>query len=99
MRVQFRETGGFAGLSRGCDLDADKLSGDDKSELVSLVKDSKPLLAKTSPNQQVRDALAYEIVIEEGKDRLDAAFDDTTLPKGILPLLDFLKKKSRPIPL
>jgi hypothetical protein len=100
MKVVFRQTGGFAGLVRGAELDTETLPPEEAANLRSLVQQSDLRnLRAGDESDEWRDLREYEISVETGQGVHDVAFDDRNIPAGAAPLLDFLKGYSEPRPL
>jgi hypothetical protein len=99
MKVRFRQSGGFAGLRRGCDLDMETLPADEATKLRSLVEQSGVLSASSSRNPKGRDLLNYEITVETLDGVRQVTFDDGSKPVGVEPLLEYLQGQAQPIPL
>ena len=99
MKLRFLKTGGFAGLSFGCEFDTEKLSKAQADELVGLVK--RAALERTAPkqNSQARDLTNYEIVVEQEGKKFRAVFDDMTVSENARGLLEFLSRHSKAMPL
>jgi hypothetical protein len=99
MKIRFRQTGGFAGLSRGCDLDAAALPRAEADELARLLAAAKletlkPARARGADRQQ------YDLVVErEGEAALEVRFDDGALTDELARLVAFLRKRAKPVPL
>ncbi len=99
MKVVFRQSGGFAGLIRGVELDTDDLPPEKAAELYSLVQQSDLQSTRGGSESRWRDLQTYEISVETGEGVYEVAFDDSNIPAGVAPLLAFLKKCSEPWPL
>lgn len=99
MQVRFRQSGGFAGLRRGCDLDTDTLPAEEAANLRSLVEQSGVLQAQSGRTAKARDLFNYEITIETSDGTHLVTFDDGSKPEGIEPLLEYLQNLSEPLPL
>ena len=96
MRVSFRQSGGFAGLVRGCELETAAMPAGDADLLSSLVKGCLDGEAPAEDEGEARDEIFYEIVIEgEGIPRR-LAFTDRGVPPSTRPLLEFLSERSAP---
>jgi Emfourin len=99
MKVGFRQSGGFAGLVRGIDLDTSKLDADQASELEQLVAASGIQGTKSVRKQAAPDQFQYEITIEQDDQISKLSFDEHTLPTAAQPLYRYLKPQARPMPL
>lgn len=97
MKVAFRQTGGFAGTFRGCDLDDTSLPPAEARDLRRLVATSGVHAARSAGPSAARDLVQYEIVIENSGGIHSVAFDDMTIPAGIGPLLTYLQLRTKPI--
>jgi hypothetical protein len=99
MKVRYRQSGGFAGLILGADLDTDKLPRGEAEGLERLVKRAglDKIGVKKSPKG--RDLTSYEIIVEDNDRTTKASFDDMTIPGDVQPLLDFLNRRTSTRPL
>ena len=94
--MQFTQSGGFAGLVKGCDIDTATLSPENAKELEQLVKaagisGSGELLSRSG-----RDLQQYEITIEDGTRKASVIVDDQSAPQSVKPLIGYLKKCAKP---
>ncbi len=98
MRLTFRQSGGYAGLSRGCELDSDELSAEEREALASLLGQGEHHEAAAPPSK-ARDALAYEIHVE-GEDLSRTFFlDQSNTPDAVEPLIARCMREAGPRPL
>ena len=98
MKIRFRQTGGFGGLVMGCDLDTGTLSPPEAQELARLVKQANLENIHSPPSARARDLQNYEIAVED-ETTAKASFDDMSMPANMKPLLDFLRRRARAVPL
>jgi hypothetical protein len=99
MKVRYRQTGGFAGLSLGSDLDTDKLPTGEAEELVRLVKQAALDKVGDQKSSRGRDLTNYEIIVDDSGRTIKRSFDDMTIPSNVQPLLDFLNRRAGAVPL
>ncbi len=99
MKVRFRQTGGFAGLVLGCDLDTSTLPLAEAQELTRLVKQANLEKIQTRRSEKARDLQNYEVAVEGDGITAKATFDDMSVDANVEPLLDFLRQRARAIPL
>jgi hypothetical protein len=99
MKVRYRQSGGFAGLVMGCDLDTEKMPPEEAGELTRLVKQAQIERVGTKQSSRGRDLSSYSISVAEGSRVTTARFDDMTVPAHAQPLLDFLKSRAKARPL
>jgi hypothetical protein len=99
MKVHFRQTGGFGGLVLGCDLDTSTLPPAEAQELTRLIKQANLEKIHAKPSQKARDLQNYEIAVESDEITAKASFDDMSVDANLEPLLDFLRRRARAVPL
>lgn len=97
MKIKFRQSGGYAGLRLGCDLDTKFLSPEAATQLESLVEKSGILQSQSARSENTADQINYEITIETDRGTCQRTFDDLTLPESVLPLLDYLQSHAKRI--
>lgn len=98
MKVRFQQTGGFAGLARGCELDSGALPGKDAAELERLISAAQ-LDAVRPARSRGADRQQYDLVVErEGAAPLEVRFDDGALSDELARLVAFLRARSKPVP-
>lgn len=96
MKVSFRQSGGFSGLTRGCDLDTDLMAQPEGEELEQLVA-AGVSVAPAAVSRSLRDGMAYEITVDAGGEIRRMRFEDTAIPAPVEPLLSFLGERSGPL--
>jgi len=96
MRVRFLQSGGVAGVARGCELDSSMLPPDEARELESLVRASALAVSGTYVSPAGRDLRLYEIQVDSGAERVRVTYDDGTLPARARPLMNFLRRSAKP---
>jgi hypothetical protein len=96
MKVRFGQSGGYAGLLKGCEIDTAHLPLEQAQELLKLVKASAISASGEFLSNSSRDLHQYEITIEEGGAKKAVIFDDESLPAAAKPLVGFLKKCAKP---
>jgi hypothetical protein len=94
--VRFTQSGGFAGLVKGCEIDTTTLSPANAKELEQLVKAAAISASGEFLSRSGRDLQQYEITIEDGGRKTSVIFDDQTAPQSAKPLIGYLKKCSKP---
>lgn len=93
MKIQFRQSGGFAGLTRGCTIDTSRLSPADASELEKLTRAS---THSPGVSDSGADMIQYTIEIDDKGQRRSLLVDDMTLTPELAPLVDFLMQHAKP---
>ncbi|WP_199338138.1 protealysin inhibitor emfourin [Nostoc sp. FACHB-133] len=99
MKVKFVQSGGYAGLRRGCEVDTNLLPSNEAAKLKSLVEQSGILQkAKSNHAPHARDLFNYNITVETAEgEQCNVSFDDLSLPEGIQPLLNYLQSCAYPL--
>jgi len=96
VRVTYRQSGGFSGLVRGCDLDTEKMAPQEAAKLASLLERCEFSEEKTTA-PDARDALVHEIsVVGDDGVMSSVLFDELSIPSSAGPLLEFLEVRSSP---
>jgi hypothetical protein len=98
MKIRFRQTGGFAGLSLGSELDSEKLPAAEAGELERLIRQAALDQVGTKKSRGA-DLTNYEMTVEDKGRTTKASFDDMTIPVNAQPLLDFLRSRANARPL
>lgn len=99
MKIRFRQSGGYAGLIRGCEVDIESLSPEALKALESLAEKSKIRGMEDYRNPRARDLRIYEIEVEIGKEIKRITFDEMSIPDDLKNLFELLKRKAKPQPL
>lgn len=94
MKITFRQSGGYAGLTKGCEIDTELLSSEEAQELKSLVAQTGILEAQSKQSPNVADAYNYLIIIETRERIHQVSFDQLSLSQEVIPLINFLKDRS-----
>lgn len=98
MKVSFRQSGGFAGLAKGCDLDTQEMPAHEAAALESLVEQSRLPDSMNEHAPQARDIVHYLITIDTSGHTRRVAVDDRAVPDSARPLLRFLQQCAKPQP-
>ena len=99
MKVRFLQSGGFAGLIRGCEVSTADLPNREQKELERLcaaagLERIGPSRAKGADRQQ------YEITVEQDDGSLvEVRLDDSALTDEVAPLIAYLRVRSKPVPI
>ena len=93
-KIRFRQSGGFAGLVRGCDVEFDAL---DVADRAALERHARSGSTKGAPSE-ARDQIVYEIDMETDAGVRRLEFDEASVPKDLAPLVQALAKRSKPMP-
>ena len=97
MIVRFTQSGGFAGLLKGCELDTKTLDPTQARTLEDLVKTSDLPASGEFLSKSSRDLRQYEISIDDGKSTTSVVYDEETIPQSAKPLISFLVRYSKPM--
>ncbi len=96
LKVAFEQSGGFAGLVKGCVLDAGALPPDVAAELRRLVAASGFDVSSAARSRGAHDRRQYAITIDRGGERVAIVCDDGSTPETARPLVAFLAARARP---
>jgi hypothetical protein len=97
MVVRFTQSGGYAGLLKGCELDTKALPPEEAKTLEDLVEASALPASGEFLSNSSRDLRQYEISIDNGRSKTSVVFDEETVPQSAKPLISYLAKCSKPI--
>ena len=97
MKLSFRQSGGFAGLLKGIDLDTGALEESEARELEALARASGIEGAQAFTTEGARDLHRYEITIEHDDGVASLSCDDGSVPAAAGPLLRYLRNRARPM--
>ncbi len=98
LKIRYVQSGGLAGLMRGCTLDAAALAPAAAAVLKRLVKAAPLAGLKTARTPGAADLLLHDFVIETDAGTVRVSFDDLSLPKALKPLVAFLARRIKPLP-
>jgi len=94
-KIQFRQSGGFAGLVRGSETSADDISIAQRRALERLAKSTRS--ASPPEVSRARDMVMYELELDTDAGKVRLEFDEASVPDGLAPLVDELAKRARPV--
>lgn len=94
-RLWFRQSGGFAGLVRGCEVAADDLDAADRRLLEHYLRTTPDHPVSSGPT--VHDGVVFELKVECDDQTRQLAFSELSLPEELESLVAWLQQRSRPI--
>jgi hypothetical protein len=100
-KVRFRQSGGYGGLVRGCELTATDMSPDEFQQLERLLnasgltKSAAGGGARTPPS--AADLMQYDLDIETSDGKKQVVLTDDGVDEKTQPLIEFLQKRSKPM--
>lgn len=92
--VRYRQSGGFAGLIRGAEMDGGDLSDAERRALMRAMQ-----VSATSSDVVTRDHVVHELELDTDSGTRRLTFDESGAPAGLEGLLDRLASRAKPIPL
>jgi hypothetical protein len=95
-KIRFRQSGGFAGLVRGCEVAPEDVGAADRRALEGHAQGTSA--ATSAGASGTRDQVVYEVELETDAGNARLEFDEMSLPEDLAPLVDRLVKRSRPMP-
>ena len=96
-RVVFTQSGGFAGLVKGCTLDAAAMAAPQRAEFERLVDGSGLSASCETRSPAARDRKQYSIAVTRGGETVTVVCDDATLPPKARDLLAYLAARALPV--
>lgn len=97
MKVKFRQSGGFAGLVRGVEVEATELDEAARQALNRLQSD-RSAFDTVNMNPDARDLRQYELCFEDEQGVTTLVCDELSLPPDAEPLVQYLQQRARPLP-
>jgi hypothetical protein len=94
VHVEFRRSGGFAGISLTAATSTDKLTGEHAAQVRDLL--AKP---EAEPRQAApggADRFQYNLRLDDGQHQRAYSWDDSQVPDEVRPLLGELTRMARP---
>lgn len=95
MLITFTQSGGFAGLVKGCRIDTVQLEQDERAVVERLVE-AAGWIESWRQFSDGRDRLQYDILIEGEAAAVHVECDDSSVPEPAKPLVAWLKGRARP---
>ena len=94
-RISFRQSGGFAGLIRGCDLDFDELPAAAAAALTTLLE-RRPSAEPASRSAPHPDAFQFSLRVQDETGEREGPLSSDEQTPAIDPLLRYLQSRSKP---
>lgn len=95
MKVSFRQSGGFAPIFKGVQIDTTANPGPEANELETLIKSSGILQLSDAKVKGARDVFYYTFDIDTGSGVHSVTLDQLSIPAPVQPLVEFLKARSK----
>lgn len=97
LKINFKRSGGFAGVELTTCVDLDELSEDESKDVRAMVErldlDRMPQDPGSGPG--VPDRFVYELKIEHGERTVDVCVGEAELPEDLKPLVRDLEKRAK----
>ena len=101
LKVRFRQSGGYGGLIRGCELSAAETGPDEFQQLERLLNASglatRAAGGGAKAPSSAADLIEYDLEIETSDGKKHVVLKDDGVDEKIQPLIEFLQKRSKPI--
>jgi hypothetical protein len=94
VKITFSQSGGFAPIFEGCELDPATLPQEDATELRFLVERSGVMDMASQHVAAARDVRQYQLVVQTDQRTHRVGFDQLSVPASVRPLLEFLQRRS-----
>ncbi|APA99363.1 protealysin inhibitor emfourin [Nocardia seriolae] len=95
IHVEYRRSGGLAGLDMTADVDVEDLPADQRRCVEALMTDARPA---SSGADGSADRFTYKIVISDGDRTWTHSWGETQVPEAVEPLLATLAERAHPAP-
>ena len=92
MHIDFKRSGGFAGMRLACSLDTDELPDEQAAELHRLVGEASffELPKELALEQPQPDRFEYQVKVDAGKQQHAVTVSEAAAPESLRPLLNYL---------
>ena len=97
VQVEFRRSGGFAGIDVTATVDASELPAEQAETLTQLVA-QRPVAAKASPAPGAADQFSYEMTLRDGRRTRTLQWSEADVPDNVRPILASLTRRAKPAP-
>jgi len=98
IRIQFRRSGGFAGIPLTAATSADQLPEGQAAELQTLLASAEAPHRSQGPGPGAAgaDQFQYQLELDDGQRQRSFNWDETQVPDAVRPLLGALTRIARP---
>jgi hypothetical protein len=97
IQIEFRRSGGLAGISLTATTTADQLSDEQAAQLRDLLAAPAPRQPPgDAPGQGGADRFQYQLDLDDGQRHRSFAWDESQVPEPIRPVLRALTRLARP---
>jgi len=94
MKIIFRQSGGYIGLSRSCTIQSRDLPGKLTEKIEKLIT-RHSMSGMPGNNPAARDMASYEITVFVKKKTYSLQFNDLTMPDEVSELITWLQKRGK----
>ncbi len=94
MKIKFRQTGGFAGLTKSANLEAEQLSENEAGMLRTWIEQANFWSMPNPSGRSLPDQEQYSITIEASGQSRTVRMGRSAVPTELKPLVDFLLAKA-----
>jgi hypothetical protein len=96
IRIDFRRSGGFAGIPLRATATADQLPEDHTATLEGLLAAEAPSRPHATAPGGGADRFQYQLDLDDGQRHRSFSWDETQVPETIQPLLGVLTRMAKP---
>ena len=97
VQVEFRRSGGLAGIDMTATVDASELPTEQVETLTELVAQP-PVAAKATATHGAADHFSYEMTLRDGQRTRTLHWTDSDVPDDVRPILASLTRRAKPAP-
>jgi len=97
LKIDFKRSGGFAGMQLTTCVDVDELPEDERENVRAMVErvDLDQVAQRPDAGSGVPDRFVYELRIEHGDRTVDVCVGEAELPEDLKPLVRDLEKRAK----
>lgn len=95
MKIKFRQTGGFAGLTKAIEIDTAQIPSNEAEVLTLMVDRASFFEVSEPPSQAMPDREQYAISIESEARNRQLYLGASNIPAQLKELVDYLAKQAR----
>ena len=95
MKIEFRQSGGFTGLTKFLKIDSDKITAQEEKSLKSLIDQSEFFTLKEPAHRAIPDDEQIFIAIESKGHSRNIFLGKSELPDDLKPLVKYLTKLAK----
>jgi|WetSurSiteA1Bulk_404760.scaffolds.fasta_scaffold05147_2 hypothetical protein len=93
MRIDFKRSGGFAGLRMSKTIDTNSLNPDESKRVINLVESSGFFDLSPTISGTGADRYRYHLTIDWDGRKHSVQIDESAIPPKLVPLIEWIERK------